>query len=41
VLVGYHSRKRLVGVVALGGQSTAMGAARYRAQLLKQPALTA
>jgi NADPH-dependent 2,4-dienoyl-CoA reductase/sulfur reductase-like enzyme len=41
VLVGYHTGGRLVGVVALGGQAAAMGAARYRAQLLKQPALTA
>ncbi|MFJ4204922.1 NAD(P)/FAD-dependent oxidoreductase [Streptomyces sviceus] len=41
VLVGYHTAGQLVGVVALGGQATAMGAARYRAQLLKQPALTA
>ncbi|KUL21979.1 NAD(P)/FAD-dependent oxidoreductase [Streptomyces regalis] len=41
VLVGYHSGGQLVGVVALGGQAAAMGAARYRAQLLKQPALTA
>ncbi|MFE0519017.1 NAD(P)/FAD-dependent oxidoreductase [Streptomyces sp. NPDC058954] len=41
VLVGYHMAGQLVGVVALGGQATAMGAARYRAQLLKQPALTA
>jgi len=41
VLVGYHSGDRLVGVVALGGQAVAMGAARYRSQLLKQPALTA
>ncbi|MFE5812159.1 NAD(P)/FAD-dependent oxidoreductase [Streptomyces sp. NPDC056479] len=41
VLVGYHAGDRLVGVVALGGHSAAMGAARYRAQLLKQPALTA
>ncbi|MFI7405417.1 NAD(P)/FAD-dependent oxidoreductase [Streptomyces sp. NPDC049541] len=41
VLVGYHADGRLVGVVALGGQAAAMGAARYRAQLLKQPALTA
>ncbi|WP_327312588.1 NAD(P)/FAD-dependent oxidoreductase [Streptomyces sp. NBC_01235] len=40
VLVGYHVDGRLVGVVALGGHTTAMGAARYRAQLLKQPALT-
>ncbi|TRO57202.1 NAD(P)/FAD-dependent oxidoreductase [Streptomyces sp. IB201691-2A2] len=40
VLVGYHTGGRLVGVVALGGQATAMGAARYRAQLLKSPALT-
>ncbi|MDX2936557.1 NAD(P)/FAD-dependent oxidoreductase [Streptomyces ipomoeae] len=39
VLFGYHSGGRLVGVVALGGQAAAMGAARYRAQLLKQPAL--
>lgn len=41
VLVGYHTDGRLVGVVALGGHSAATGAARYRAQLLKQPALTA
>lgn len=41
VLVGYHTDGRLVGVVALGGHSAAMGAARCRAQLLKQPALTA
>ncbi|KUO16144.1 NAD(P)/FAD-dependent oxidoreductase [Streptomyces dysideae] len=40
VLVGYHVDGRLVGVVALGGQAAAMGAAKYRAQLLKQPALT-
>ncbi|MGW1067912.1 NAD(P)/FAD-dependent oxidoreductase [Streptomyces aureus] len=41
VVVGYHTGGRLVGVVALGGQSAAMRAARYRAQLLQQPALTA
>ncbi|MFJ8106241.1 NAD(P)/FAD-dependent oxidoreductase [Streptomyces sp. NPDC096132] len=41
VLVGYHTGGRLVGVVALGGQAAATGAARYRAQLLKSPALTA
>ena len=41
VLVGYHTGDRLVGVVALGGQAAAMGAARYRNQLLRQPALTA
>ncbi len=41
VLVGYHTAGRLVGVVALGGQSAALNAARYRARLLKQPALTA
>ena len=40
VVVGYHSAGRLTGVVALGGHSAAMGAARYRAQLLEQPALT-
>jgi NADPH-dependent 2,4-dienoyl-CoA reductase/sulfur reductase-like enzyme len=40
VLVGYHVDGRLVGVVALGGRTAAMGAARYRAQLLRQPALT-
>jgi 3-phenylpropionate/trans-cinnamate dioxygenase ferredoxin reductase component len=40
VLVGYHTAGRLVGVVALGGQSAALNAARYRARLLKQPALT-
>ncbi|MFI2433317.1 NAD(P)/FAD-dependent oxidoreductase [Streptomyces sp. NPDC018693] len=41
VLVGYHLDGRLVGVVALGGQAAAQAAARHRAQLLKQPALTA
>ncbi|MFI0509574.1 NAD(P)/FAD-dependent oxidoreductase [Streptomyces sp. WSLK1-5] len=41
VLAGYHAGGRLVGVVALGGHAAATGAARYRAQLLKQPALTA
>ncbi|MGW3661856.1 NAD(P)/FAD-dependent oxidoreductase [Streptomyces sp. NPDC005141] len=41
VVVGYHAGDLLVGVVALGGQAAAMRAARYRAQLLKQPALTA
>ncbi|GAP45651.1 NAD(P)/FAD-dependent oxidoreductase, partial [Streptomyces azureus] len=40
VLVGYHRDGRLVGVVALGGPSAARAAARYRADLLKQPALT-
>ncbi|MFK0286119.1 NAD(P)/FAD-dependent oxidoreductase [Streptomyces sp. NPDC090499] len=40
VLVGYHHGGRLVGVVALGGQAVAASAARYRAELLKQPALT-
>jgi NADPH-dependent 2,4-dienoyl-CoA reductase/sulfur reductase-like enzyme len=40
VLVGYHTDGRLVGVVALGGQAAALSAARYRPQLLKQPALT-
>jgi NADPH-dependent 2,4-dienoyl-CoA reductase/sulfur reductase-like enzyme len=41
LLVGYHAAGRLIGVVALGGQSAATGAARYRAQLLAQPAPTA
>ncbi|MBV2154846.1 NAD(P)/FAD-dependent oxidoreductase [Kitasatospora sp. SUK 42] len=41
VLVGYHRADRLVGVVALGGQSASAAAARYRAELLKQPAPTA
>ncbi|KRD02782.1 MULTISPECIES: NAD(P)/FAD-dependent oxidoreductase [unclassified Streptomyces] len=40
VLVGYHTGGRLVGVVALGGPAAATAAARYRAQLLKSPALT-
>ncbi|WP_198539570.1 NAD(P)/FAD-dependent oxidoreductase [Streptomyces graminilatus] len=40
VLVGYHAGEQLVGVVALGGPATAAKAARYRAELLKQPALT-
>ena len=41
VLVGYHVDGRLVGVVALGGHAAALGAAKYRAHLLKQPSLTA
>jgi NADPH-dependent 2,4-dienoyl-CoA reductase/sulfur reductase-like enzyme len=41
VLVGYHTGRRLVGVVALGGPAVATAAARHRAELLKQPALTA
>jgi NADPH-dependent 2,4-dienoyl-CoA reductase/sulfur reductase-like enzyme len=39
VLVGYHHDGRLVGVVALGGRAAASAAARYRAELLKQPSL--
>ncbi|WP_316528020.1 NAD(P)/FAD-dependent oxidoreductase [Kitasatospora brasiliensis] len=38
VLVGYHRDDRLVGVVALGGRSAAAAAARYRTELLRQPA---
>jgi NADPH-dependent 2,4-dienoyl-CoA reductase/sulfur reductase-like enzyme len=41
VLVGYHVDDRLVGVVALGGPAATSLAARYRARLFKQPALTA
>ncbi|MGW0819220.1 NAD(P)/FAD-dependent oxidoreductase [Streptomyces viridiviolaceus] len=41
VVAGYHAGGRLVGVVALGGRAAAAAAARYRAELLKQPALTA
>ncbi|MFF3494776.1 NAD(P)/FAD-dependent oxidoreductase [Streptomyces sp. NPDC002795] len=41
VLAGYHQGGRLVGVVALGGKAAAAAAARYRAELLKQPALIA
>ncbi|MEV3967342.1 FAD/NAD(P)-binding oxidoreductase [Streptomyces sp. NPDC050698] len=41
VLAGYHRDGLLVGVVALGGPSAARAAARYRADLLKHPALTA
>ncbi|MFH8798189.1 NAD(P)/FAD-dependent oxidoreductase [Streptomyces sp. NPDC017936] len=41
VLAGYHTGGRLVGVVALGGPAAAAAAARHRAGLLKQPALTA
>ncbi|MEV6834002.1 FAD/NAD(P)-binding oxidoreductase [Streptomyces sp. NPDC051133] len=41
VLAGYHAGGRLVGVVALGGRAAAAAAARHRAELLKQPALTA
>ncbi|MFE9097331.1 NAD(P)/FAD-dependent oxidoreductase [Streptomyces sp. NPDC007264] len=41
VLVGYHRDGLLAGVVALGGRSAVSAAARYRAELLQQPALTA
>lgn len=41
VLVGYHRDDRLTGVVALGGPAAVSMAARCRAALLKQPALTA
>ncbi|QKZ18661.1 NAD(P)/FAD-dependent oxidoreductase [Streptomyces chartreusis] len=41
VLVGYHLGGQLVGVVALGGPAAVSAAARYRAELLEQPALTA
>ncbi|MGW2748482.1 NAD(P)/FAD-dependent oxidoreductase [Streptomyces sp. NPDC001450] len=41
LLAGYHRDGRLVGVVALGGPRVASVAARYRAELLKQPDLTA
>ncbi|MEU3612192.1 FAD-dependent oxidoreductase [Streptomyces sp. NPDC006872] len=40
-LIGYHRHDRLVGVVALGGPAAVSAAARYRAELLEQPALTA
>ncbi|MGW0949439.1 NAD(P)/FAD-dependent oxidoreductase [Streptomyces sp. NPDC002623] len=40
-LIGYHRHDRLVGVVALGGPAAVSAAARYRAALLEQPALTA
>ncbi|MFI1028638.1 NAD(P)/FAD-dependent oxidoreductase [Streptomyces sp. NPDC020951] len=40
-LIGYHRHDRLVGVVALGGPTAVSAAARYRAALLEQPALTA
>ncbi|MFF3631472.1 NAD(P)/FAD-dependent oxidoreductase [Streptomyces sp. NPDC002164] len=40
VLCGYHRADRLVGVVALGGRAAAAAAARYRAELLKQPSPT-
>ncbi|WP_308050838.1 oxidoreductase C-terminal domain-containing protein, partial [Streptomyces purpurogeneiscleroticus] len=38
VVMGYHADGRLVGVLALGGPAAASGAARYRAELLQQPA---
>jgi NADPH-dependent 2,4-dienoyl-CoA reductase/sulfur reductase-like enzyme len=41
VVVGYHRAGRLVGVVALGGPAAASRAARYRAELIEQSALTA
>ncbi|MEH0416658.1 NAD(P)/FAD-dependent oxidoreductase [Streptomyces sp. B21-083] len=41
VLVGYHRDGHLVAVVALGGRAAASAAARYRAELLQQSALTA
>ncbi|MEU4225243.1 FAD/NAD(P)-binding oxidoreductase [Nonomuraea sp. NPDC026600] len=40
VVVGYHAGGRLAGVVALGGPAATAAAARHRAGLLKQPALT-
>ncbi|MER6961126.1 FAD-dependent oxidoreductase [Streptomyces sp. NPDC000618] len=40
-LIGYHRHDRLVGVLALGGPTAVSAAARYRAALLEQPALTA
>ncbi|MFC9683695.1 NAD(P)/FAD-dependent oxidoreductase [Streptomyces sp. NPDC056948] len=40
VLVGYHNDGLLTGVVALGGPAAARGAARYRAELLRQPTRT-
>ncbi|OON71935.1 NAD(P)/FAD-dependent oxidoreductase [Streptomyces tsukubensis] len=39
LLVGYHRGEHLVGVVALGGRRAVAAAARYRAELLEQPAL--
>ncbi|MFJ3669408.1 NAD(P)/FAD-dependent oxidoreductase [Streptomyces sp. NPDC090106] len=41
LLAGYHHDGLLVGVVALGGPAVATRAARYRAELLRQPARTA
>lgn len=41
VVVGYHAAGRLVGIVGLGGASVVAKAARHRAELLRQPALTA
>ncbi|QKV96700.1 FAD-dependent oxidoreductase [Streptomyces sp. NA02950] len=42
VVAGYHTADgRLTGVVALGGRTAVAAAARYRARLLQQPALTA
>ncbi|MBK3565357.1 FAD-dependent oxidoreductase [Streptomyces sp. MBT62] len=41
LIAGYHRDDLLVGVVALGAPTTAARAARYRAALLQQPALTA
>ncbi|MBC9724200.1 FAD-dependent oxidoreductase [Streptomyces sp. TRM68367] len=40
VLAGYHAGGQLVGVVALGGPAVVARAAGYRAELMKQPALT-
>jgi 3-phenylpropionate/trans-cinnamate dioxygenase ferredoxin reductase component len=40
VVVGYHAEGLLVGVLALGGSAAASTAARYRAELLKQPVLS-
>ncbi|MFJ1561951.1 NAD(P)/FAD-dependent oxidoreductase [Streptomyces mirabilis] len=40
IVVGYHAGGRLVGVAALGSPAAVAGAARYRAELLKQPVPT-
>lgn len=40
LIAGYHREGLLVAVVALGGRAVVTRAARYRAELLRRPALT-
>ncbi|MEU5511119.1 hypothetical protein [Streptomyces fungicidicus] len=40
LIAGYHRAGLLVAVIALGGRTVVARAARCRAELLKQPAVT-